>query len=621
MLCDEFKYKTTKMNSNDVHTFHIPVMGLAFTIDTPIKVAKYGISSVISIMEDHLIEQMRECICKNEGKPYVFISEKENDYRAKRITAYLNLLHEVVQEQIEKLRLEDFEQNTDINQYFELLPDTNRIKQIYKTLALYNPKDKKVMYDKLRKSIIAGSIDVNIMTKLDKTNYDEHENELPSEFSDALSALRGYALSKLESSIVFSAGLNPRLFSYCEQFEDFYPDENGIIKKKIILKVSDYRSALIQGKYLAKKGLWVSEFRIESGINCGGHAFVSDGILFGPILEDFKNKRDELIKEIYQEWEKAIQNKGKKQFQTMPQLKITAQGGIGTAQENNFLLNYYNLDSIGWGSPFLLVPETTNVDSETLEKLSKAKKTDYYLSDASPLGVPFNNFKLSSSEEQRTQRINKNRPGSPCYKKFLSNNTEFTDRVICTASRQYQDLKIKQLKSTITDKSILDKHIEKVMEKDCLCEGLGASALLVNNAKLPHKLKAVTICPGPNLAYFSGVFTFKQMIDHIYGRTNLLNELFRPNCFINELELYIDYIKKEFEKFIIGLSHRNSSYFNQFKKNLNDGIDYYQNLYLKVKEAETLFPTSNIDLLQNLQQNINRLFNQLINEDIKPISL
>ena len=34
------------------HTFHIPVMGTGFTIDTPIKVAKYGISSVVSLVDD-----------------------------------------------------------------------------------------------------------------------------------------------------------------------------------------------------------------------------------------------------------------------------------------------------------------------------------------------------------------------------------------------------------------------------------------------------------------------------------------------------------------------------------------------------------------------------------------
>ena len=237
------------------HIFHIPVMGLAFTIDTPEKVAKYGISSAITIMEDHLIEKMRECLCKKENIPYEKISEKEDDCRAKRITSYLNLLNEIVFKQIEKIRSEDFEKDYDINHYFKMLPDNSVEKKIYQTLFQYAESDRKVIYQKLKDFIVPGSIDVNIMTKLDKTNYDKEGNELPSEYSDALSALRGYGNSNLKSSIVFSAGMNPRLFSYCEQFPDFFPDENGNIKKKIILKVSDYRSALIQGKYLAKKGL------------------------------------------------------------------------------------------------------------------------------------------------------------------------------------------------------------------------------------------------------------------------------------------------------------------------------------------------------------------------------
>ena len=40
-----------------VHTFHIPVMGLGYTIDTPLKVAHMGISSVVSIIEDELVER------------------------------------------------------------------------------------------------------------------------------------------------------------------------------------------------------------------------------------------------------------------------------------------------------------------------------------------------------------------------------------------------------------------------------------------------------------------------------------------------------------------------------------------------------------------------------------
>lgn len=598
------------MKSSSPHTFHIPVMGLGFTIDTPIKVSKYGISSVLTIMEDQLIEQMRESISKKENIAYEKITEKEEDYRARRITAYLNLLNTIVNKQIETIQAEDFEKDYDINQYFKMLPDTATEKKIYETLGQYKEDERKLVFKKLKKMITPGSIDVNIMTKLDKTNYDANGDELPSEYSDALSALRGYANSDLESSIIFSAGMNPRLFGYCETFADFFPDENGKIKKKIILKVSDYRSALIQGKYLAKKGLWVSEYRIESGINCGGHAFISDGILFGPILEDFKLRREELFNEVFAECEKGLENVNKNKFKTKPDLKITAQGGVGTAQENNFLLGHYNLDSIGWGSPFLLVPEVTNVDPETLHKLAQATKDDYYLSHASPLGVPFNNFRLSSSEEQRKKRIDKNRPGSPCYKKFLSTNKEFTDRAICTASRQYQNLKIDQLKSTITDSNILEKQIELVMEKDCLCEGLGASALIVNKAKLSHGLSAVTICPGPNLAYFSGIFSLKQMVDHIHGHINLLNQVFRPNCFINELELYISYYKKEFEKYTDGISTRNGKYFQTFKKNILDGIDYYESLYSKTKIAESIFPKSNIQLLNSIRDSINQLLGQ-----------
>ena len=101
------------MKSKHDHTFHIPVMGLAFTIDTPVKVARFGISSVLSLIEDQLIEQMRKVIIKNENLPYSEITTSEHDYRAKRITTYLNLLNQVVNSQTEKLRNENFEKDKD----------------------------------------------------------------------------------------------------------------------------------------------------------------------------------------------------------------------------------------------------------------------------------------------------------------------------------------------------------------------------------------------------------------------------------------------------------------------------------------------------------------------------
>lgn len=599
------------MPSTSPHSFHIPVMGLGYTIDTPIKVGKYGISSVVSIIEDHLVEKMREIISKREKFPYEKIHSKEEDSRARRITEYLNLLQNVLNQQIQKIKEEDFDKDEDINKYLELLSNNSALKTLYGSLKNSQGPEKRKIEEILRASIKPGSIDVNIMTKLDKPNFTKSGEALPQEYSDALSALRGYANSDLSSSIVFSAGLNPRLFSYCENFADFYPNENGFIKKKIILKVSDYRSALIQGKYLAKKGLWVSEFRIESGINCGGHAFVSNGLLMGPILEEFKQKRNELYQELFHECNKTLTQKESFLLHSNTALSITAQGGIGTSEEHNHLLQYFQLDSIGWGSPFLMVPEATNVDNETLTRLIKAKKSDYFISHASPLGVPFNNFKESSSERQRKLRISQNKPGSPCYKKFLANNTEFTEKMICTASRQYQHLKIKKLKETIQDETELKNELSLVFEKDCLCAGLGSSALLVNNENPSNNLSAVTICPGPNLAYFSGNFSLKQMVDHIYGRTQLLNETFRPHVFINELELYINYIKREFEKSKINLTEKRKSYFSTFKSNLLEGIKFYEHYFTPLLFVNDAIFHKNILLLEQNKISIQKIFQSI----------
>ncbi len=306
-------------------------MGLGYTIDSPVKVARFGITSVVSIIEDHLIEQMREVICKREGLVYDKIAVGEVDYRARRITAYLDLIQYVVEKQTEVLRNEEFGKGSEINKYFEMLPDSCTPRQLYKALGLYHGDDKEMIIKILRSCILPGHIDVNIMTKLDNKNYAHNGEELPPEYSDAMAALRGYANSTLNSSIIFSAGMNPRLFGYCEKFDDFFPDENGFIKKRVILKVSDYRSAHIQGKFLAKKGIWVTEFRVESGINCGGHAFVSGGTLMGPVLEEFRNNRDALRAELYEHCSNALKEKGRHDFSQVPKIKITAQGGIGTS--------------------------------------------------------------------------------------------------------------------------------------------------------------------------------------------------------------------------------------------------------------------------------------------------
>ena len=270
-------FQKNYMQMSRSHSFHIPVMGIGFTIDTPLKVSQFGIDSVISLVDDILLEKIREMYCNKFKIPYTEITEKMEDFRAKRITSYLNLIKILSEQKFEALKNFSLETASEIKKYFHLLPDTSKLKRefLIMTREQFNLDEIKAW---VCKRLEMGSIDVNIMTKVDKENYRGKE-KLPPIYNDAHAALRGFANSALNSSVILSAGMNPRLYSYLEEFGDFYPDNHGNLKKKVVLKVSDYRSALIQGKFLAKKGIWVSEYRIESGLNCGGHAFATDGFL------------------------------------------------------------------------------------------------------------------------------------------------------------------------------------------------------------------------------------------------------------------------------------------------------------------------------------------------------
>ena len=602
------------------HTFHIPVLGLAFSIDTPLKVAHFGITSVVSIVDDELIERMREFHCGQAQIPFSPISQTETDFRARRITAYLDMLDILVKNNIESIKSEAFGVGGAIDRYFEYLPENSTVKNQYlDMLATTYPDQKAQLQSELRAQIQPGAVEVNIMSKVDKMNIGPKKELLGEQFSDAMAALRGFANSRLQTSLVLSAGLNPRLYSYLAEFSDFQPDQNGESVKKIILKVSDYRSALIQAKILAKKGLWVSEFRIESGLNCGGHAFATEGFLLGPILEEFKTKREEFLmelEEIYQKSRAALhvagpENQQQQQPKT-PSTRITVQGGIGTYSEHQFLINYYELDGAGWGSPFLLVPDATNVDTQTLVDLSTASADDYYVSGASPLGVPFNNFRKSSAEKQRLDRIAKGRPGSPCTKKYLVSNTEFTSEPICTASRKYQHRKIKQLQAADLDPQEYQLQLESVLEKTCLCEGLATSAYLKNDLLKPKENEAVAICPGPNLAWFDRTYSLKEMIDHIYGRINLLQQAYtRPNLFVNELDLYVKHIQKIIDENRHSLNEKKEKYITKFKNQLNEGIHYYEYLHQRLQSVSPLFSPQMLLQLETARKNLESLPDRL----------
>lgn len=577
-----------------LHSFHIPVMGIGFTIDTPLKVSHLGIDSVISLVDDQLMEKLRKMYCDTSGITYREIKENTEDFRAKRITSYLNLIGSLAEKKFEEIKSMTKGFSDELNQYFSLLPESSQIKLQFKKFITSDYKD---LRNWIESNLSMGSIDVNIMTKVDKENYVK-DQKLPVEFNDAHAALRGYAHSNLSSSLILSAGMNPRLYSYMEQFEDFYPDASGFLKKKVVLKVSDYRSALIQGKFLAKKGIWVSEYRIESGLNCGGHAFATDGYLLGPILAQFRDNKEELIKSVHDLLITALSDKSKFVPSSPLPVKITAQGGVGTAGEHQFLLDHYKIDSVGWGTPFLLVPEATTVDNDTLEKLVKAKEEDLYLSDISPLGVPFNNLRGNTKDEEKQILIKKGRPGSSCPKKYVALNTEFGGKALCVASRQYEDLKIKELqKEDLSPQSYQDKY-DKIIEKSCVCVGLGTSALLKYNLSTKKEGEGVSICPGPNLAYFSKTMSLNEITSHIYGKKPGFERADRPNMFIKELGLYVDFIKKKFDEVKKDVvDTKQNKYLLNFIANLKEGVCYYQKIF---SELDAAFESSRSRLLDQL---------------------
>ena len=152
------------------HSFHIPVMGIGFTVDTPLKVAQYGIDSVISLVDDVLIEKMRKMYCEFYELPYKEISDKIEDFRAKRITSYLNMIKALSENKFEELKSSALHTGLELKDYLNMLPDGTSFKKELKNLVskYLNTHD---AADWIKDNLSLGSIDVNIMTKVDKVNY------------------------------------------------------------------------------------------------------------------------------------------------------------------------------------------------------------------------------------------------------------------------------------------------------------------------------------------------------------------------------------------------------------------------------------------------------------------
>lgn len=281
------------------------------------------------------------------------------------------------------------------------------------------------------------------------------------------------------------------------------------------------------------------------------------------------------------------------------QLKISAQGGVGTAEEHQFLLEHYQVDSVGWGSPFLLVSEATSVDTPTRKLLAEADEEDLYLSDISPLGVPFNCVKGMSNDSLKKQRINKNKAGSSCPKKYLALNKTYDKQGWCTASRKYQKLQLKDLelnKENLSKAAYLSRFTA-ITEKACLCVGLSNASLIEHQLPLKGEAQGVVICPGPNIAYFTEETSLKNMVNHIYGRHNLIHTANRPHFFIKELRMYVEHYTKEKALLDTSSTPVNHKKNEKLKNNILKSISYYQALFEK---EELYFKNEKAQILEEL---------------------
>lgn len=78
------------------------------------------------------------------------------------------------------------------------------------------------------------------------------------------------------------------------------------------------------------------------------------------------------------------------------------------------------------------------------------------------------------------------------------------------------------------------------------------------------------------------------MVQHIYGNTTVLRSNNRPNLFVKELKMYIDYLKNDIQSIAEEINNAKTKKLELFKNNLLEGIEYYQDLFSNISNFETI---------------------------------
>jgi hypothetical protein len=127
--------------------------------------------------------------------------------------------------------------------------------------------------------------------------------------------------------------------------------------------------------------------------------------------------------------------------------------------------------------------------------------------------------------------------------------------------------------------------------------GLGNAALKAHGLEMYKGSQGVAVCPGPNMAYYNKVVTLREMVDHIYGRTNIIERTDRPNFFVKELGLYVAYLRGAINDCGATISDNQRKYFESFRTNLLNGIEYYRTV---VPSVDSHFVADRGNILREL---------------------
>jgi len=142
-------------------------------------------------------------------------------------------------------------------------------------------------------------------------------------------------------------------------------------------------------------------------------------------------------------------------------------------------------------------------------------------------------------------------------------------------------IEIESLKQQNLPENDYKFEYNKVVDRSCTCVGLGTTALIAHGLETRVEGAGVSICPGPNMAYYDKLISMTDMIGHIYGRKNIISRSDRPHMFVKELNLYIDYLKNKVSEAARTPTEKEQKYLKTFAENLESGINYYFNLFEK----------------------------------------